>query len=259
MEEVLERPAAGVVSKPAMPAPASTRTVAPKARSADAVGAPSPSEASGTAEAAELWSVRLSLLGAALAVPAIASLIVPSMESGNLVHVASYTVYGIGLQAMFLASAAFHAKAGRERTFLKNIDYCAIALMIAGNFTPYCTVALGTPFAISVIAVVWAIALAAIILRISRPRLDKKVFIFSYLAMGWLGMLIGIPLVKALGWTGAGLLVLGGVIYTAGTLIFNRYEGDVEPPGFGPHDVWHIFILAGAGIHYLVFRLYFFT
>ena len=59
-----------------------------------------------------------------------------------------------------------------------------------------------------------------------------------------------------IGWSGAGLLVLGGIIYTAGTLIFNRNEDDVEPPGFGPHDIWHIFILAGAGIHYLVFRLF---
>lgn len=234
MEKVLERPVA-------LLAPAPSAIIA---SGADAATRP------------ELWSVRLSLLGAAVSVPAIASLIAPAMAAGNLVNVASYVAYGIGLQAMFLASAAFHDKAGQERRLLKNIDYCAIGLMIAGNFTPYCTVALRTPFAYAIIALVWTICLGAVYLRISRPRLDKKIFIISYLLMGWLGLLIGYPLVQSIGWQGTGLLVLGGLIYTAGTLLFNRNEDDVEPPGFGPHDIWHIFILAGAGIHYLVFRLF---
>ena len=55
---------------------------------------------------------------------------------------------------------------------------------------------------------------------------------------------------------GVWLTVLGGAIYIVGTLFFNRFEGDVEPPGFGPHDVWHVFILAAAGTHWLVLYLY---
>ncbi len=207
-------------------------------------------------EVPEIWSVRLSLLGAGLGVPAIMALLVPSVEAGSLVHTFSYVLYGIGMLSMFFASAAFHEKAGVERSYLKNLDYCAIGLMLAGSFTPFCTIALGTLFGYAILAVIWTLALGAIILRLSRPKLPKKIFIFTYLAMGWLGMLIAMPLFRAMGMGGIFLTVAGGVIYTTGTLVFNRNEDDVEPPGWGPHDVWHIFIILGAGLHWLVYYLY---
>ena len=82
--------------------------------------------------APEVWSTRLSILGAALAVPATASLLVPAVAARSPVHILSFSVYGIGMLGMFIASAVFHGHAGRERRWLKNIDYCAISFMIAG-------------------------------------------------------------------------------------------------------------------------------
>lgn len=207
-------------------------------------------------EIPEIWSGRLSVLGAVLSVPAIAFLLIPALRAGSPAHIFSCIAYGIGLLSMFISSAAFHFAATRERSFLKNLDYSAIALMIAGNFTPYCVIALRTTFAYWVLALVWTVALAAITLRLARPTLPKWTFISAYLAMGWLGLLIGYPLLKALGLWGTGLTILGGVIYSGGTIIFNQYDGAVEPPGFGDHGIWHIAILAGAGIHYLVLLLY---
>lgn len=209
-----------------------------------------------SSEAPEVWSTRLSLLGAVLAIPAVAVLLVPSIAAKSPAHIFSFTVYGIGLLSMFLASAIYHSQAGRERTFSKCLDYGAIGLMIAGNFTPYCAIILRTPFAHAVLALVWMMALTALVIRIGRPAMSKWVFVAVFLAMGWLGALLALPLWRALGPAGAGLTVAGGVIYTLGTLFFNRYEGDVEPPGFGPHDIWHIFILAAAATHYLVLLLY---
>lgn len=217
-------------------------------------GLPAPVAASGLVP--EIWSMRLSLLGAVLSVPALAYLLVPSFRAASPAHILSFTVYGIGLLSMFIASAIYHAQAGRERTLSKCLDYGAIGLMIAGNFTPYCAVLLGTNSAHVILALVWTLTLGALVLRITRTDLSKWVFVATFLAMGWLGLLLARPLWYALGPTGAGLTVLGGLIYTAGTLFFNRYQGDIEPPGFGPHDVWHIFILAAAGTHYAVLALY---
>lgn len=143
-----------------------------------------------------------------------------------------------------------------ERTLSKCLDYGAIGVMIAGNFTPYCAIVLRTPTAHRILALVWALALGALALRITWRDLSKWVFVATFLAIGWLGVLLAAPLWRALGPNGVGLTVLGGLIYTAGTLFFNRYQGDVEPPGFGHHDVWHIFILAAAGTHYAVLLLY---
>lgn len=204
----------------------------------------------------EIWSMRLSALGALLALPAVAALLKPSLAAASPAHLLSFSAYGVGLLSMFLASAIYHAQAGRERTFSKCLDYGAIGLMIAGNFTPYCAIVLRTPFAHGVLAVVWALALGALVLRVTRTGMSKWVFVSIFLAMGWLGVLLAPALWRALGPGGCALTVLGGVIYTAGTLFFNRYDGDVEPPGFGPHDVWHLFILAAAGTHYLVLWRY---
>jgi hemolysin III len=217
---------------------------------------PPPEEAASSDEVPEIWSMRLSLLGALLAAPALWLLLGPSLAARSWVHAASFTAYGIGLLSMFLASALYHADAGRDRNFSKCLDYGAIGLMIAGNFTPYCTLVLRTPWAYSILSLVWALALGALILRVTRTGMSKWVFVSIFLLMGWLGLAIGPALWHTLGPRGTLLTVLGGAIYTAGTLFFNRHEGDVELPGFGPHDVWHVFILAAAGTHWLVLFLY---
>ena len=217
---------------------------------------PLPEAEAAAAAVPEIWSMRLSLLGAVLAVPALVLLLGPSIEAGSWVHAASFAGYGVGLLSMFLASALYHADAGRERKFSKCLDYGAIGLMIAGNFTPYCTLVLRTPWAYHIVELVWALALVALVLRVTRPEMSKWVFVSVFLIMGWMGLLIAPALWSTLGHTGSLLTVLGGAIYTAGTLFFNRFEGDVEPPGFGPHDVWHVFILAAAGTHWLVLYLY---
>lgn len=220
---------------------------------------PVPSEAAGVAaetERPEVWSTRLSVLGAALSVPGVAALLAPAISAHDLTRILTFSAYGLGLLSMFTCSALFHAQAGRPRVFTKCLDYGAIGVMIAGCFTPYCALALGTPFAFRILAFVWALALGAAGLRVANPRLSKWIFVAIFLAMGWLGMLLAPALWGAMGRGGSYLTLLGGALYTAGTLFFNRFEGDVEPPGFGPHDIWHVVILAAAGAHYLAILLY---
>jgi len=207
-------------------------------------------------EKPEIWSSRLSALGALLSIGGIAALLSMAFAAGSRVHVVSFSVYGVGLLSMFISSAVFHQKAGEERLLWKHIDYAAIALMIAGNFTPFCSLALGTFFAYCVLSIVWMVAISAITLRIARPDLPKWTFITAYLMMGWLGVLVAPALWEVLGLKGSVLTLFGGALYTFGTVVFNRYEGDVEPPGFGFHELWHICILAGAGLHFWVVYLY---
>lgn len=230
----------------------------------DALTLPSPllpppleaAEDGAAVEVPEIWSMRLSLLGALLGVPALWLLLAPSLAARSLVHVASFAGYGIGLLSMFLASALYHSHAGRERKFSKCLDYGAIGLMVAGNFTPYCTLVLRTPGAYRLAMLVWALALGALVLRVTKTELSKWAFVAIFMVMGCLGFLIAPDLWRAMGPGGVLLTALGGAIYTAGTMFFNRFEGDVEAPGFGHHDVWHVFILAAAATHWLVLYQY---
>lgn len=203
----------------------------------------------------EVWSMRLSLVGAALSLAASASLLAPALAAGSRPHIASFSAYGLGLVAMFLASAAFHHRAGRPRRQFKNLDYCAIGLTIAGTFTPFCVLTRSGAPCYGALALVWALAAGGAALRLARPELPKRVFVAFFLAGGWAAGAAAWPALRLITPACAVLLLLGGAVYSAGTVFFNRYDGEVEPPGFGQHEIWHLCILAAAACHFLAIRL----
>jgi len=106
----------------------------------------------------ERWSVRLSVLGAILSVPALASLLVPAIRAADFRCIVSFGIYGAGLLGMFVMSAVYHSRARSERKLLKNLDYCGISLMVAGSFTPFCLLAVRTVFGYCLLGLVWAAA-----------------------------------------------------------------------------------------------------
>ena len=158
-------------------------------------------EPAAVAEVPEIWSMRLALLGALLSLPARWLLLAPSIAARSGAHGVTFAGYGAGLLSMFLASALFHSHAGRERKFSKCLDYGAIGIMVAGNFTPYCTLILRTPFAYHLVELVWALALGALALRITSTELSKWVFVAIFMAMGCMGFVIAPALWRTRGHT----------------------------------------------------------
>lgn len=203
----------------------------------------------------EAWSMRLSVLGAVLSVPGIIALLIGS--GTRLWHLVSFSIYGIGLLSMFIASAMYHGAIGtRWELMLRKGDYCAIGIMIAGCYTPFCLIGLHTPLGLTVLGVAWALAGAASLLMAFKPDASKWTFVWLYLAMGWLALLLFFPMIKVIGWDGVGITLFGGALYTVGTLVFNRDDSSYAPIGFYAHDAWHIFILAAAATHYYVMYAY---
>jgi len=173
---------------------------------------------------------------------------------GNLVKLASLSVYGSTLVLMFSASAAYHLiNAGPKVTlFLQKLDHSAIYLLIAGTYTPLCLHFFSGFWRIGILVVIWSFALIGIAVKlivISAPRwLSAGV----YLLMGWLSILaIGeilsrVP-VGAIIW-----LLVGGLSFTIGAVIYILKKPNPIPGVFGFHEIWHIFVILGAFSHFAI-------
>ena|SRR3989338_2557433 len=172
-------------------------------------------------------------------------------------HVLSFAIYGITLMSVFITSALHHGVDGSKETnqLLHQLDYLAISLMIAGTFTPFCLIALRNTLGCSVLGLAWFLALLGIVLKLKFPDLPKRISTGLFIVMGWLGLAIAYPLYQKTPW-GLGVMMVGGLFFTIGAAIFTLEKPNPVPGRFGFHEIWHLFVLAGAGSHFFAIYLY---
>jgi hemolysin III len=166
--------------------------------------------------------------------------------------VVSVLIYGISLIALFSASATYHlakVKPGIQQV-LRKFDHSAIYLLIAGTYTPFCINAFTGFFRWGLLSVIWAIALIGIIINIFYINAPRWLSAGVYVVMGWLcvsaiGQMSALP-VSSIVW-----MLIGGIIYTLGAVIYATKIFNFVPGKFGFHEVWHIFVLLGAAAHFV--------
>ncbi len=187
-----------------------------------------------------------SLLGTVL-------LIALAASEGKTLHVISFAIYGTSLILLFLASTFHHGlKASpKMNNFFRLFDYLAIYLLIAGTYTPLCLVLQRNVWGWSTFGVVWALAIAGITIKSVFPQLPRWVSNVFYISIGWIGAILIIRSIPLIGVVGFLLILGGGVIYTIGALIFYFEKPNPVPGKFGFHEIWHLFVLTGAVLHYL--------
>ncbi len=167
--------------------------------------------------------------------------------------VLSVLVYGLSLIALFSASATYHLVKAKPKVVgvLRKLDHSAIYLLIAGTYTPFCLLAFTGFFRWGLLAIIWAIALVGIVLKVFMGRLPRWVNAGVYVVMGWLcvsaiGQMTSALTPFVLAW-----LAVGGVIYTLGAVVYATKIFNFAPGRFGFHEVWHIFVLLGALAHFV--------
>jgi hemolysin III len=180
-------------------------------------------------------------------------LIAKAGEAEKPWHIVAFSVYGVGLVGLFVSSALHHGIDGSERTrrALRTLDYAWIFVLIAATFTPICLVLLRGVVGWTTFGVVWGVGLLGIALKVWRPGMPKWVTNTLYLALGWLGLFVAWPLSEAVSLTGIVLLAAGGVLYTAGGAMYAMEKPNPVPGFFGFHEIWHLFVIAGAFAHFL--------
>ncbi len=156
------------------------------------------------------------------------------------VGIAAPLVYVLCMIASFVASALYHlSPIDYTRPFLRRIDHATIYLKIAGTYMPLVAI-IGTGFAYTVLGVVWALAIFGVMLKLGLGRMDGRGSVGLYLGMGWLSVLLLWPLWQALGGVAVALIVGGGLIYSAGTLVYSH-------PGMRfQNAIWHGIVLVAS-------------
>lgn len=185
-------------------------------------------------------------IGAALSIAGLVVMVVMAAVSPTPWSLTAVAVFGASLILLYLISTLYHAipHAGAKR-ILRMLDHGTIFLLIAGTYTPIALLAWSSGPDWFLLAVIWALALVGIVLQVAAAGRFEWLRIGLYVAMGWLVLAWAEPVIASLGWGGSGLLLAGGVAYTAG-LAF--YAWDSLPFN---HSIWHLFVLAGSAAHFL--------
>ena len=167
------------------------------------------------------------------------------------------TVFAACLVVCFGISALYHRPTWRPgvRGWLRRLDHAGIFLLIAGTYTPFGLLVLSTGWAIPVLSVVWAGALAAILLNLTWPGSPKWLSAAIGLALGWVAVVATSQLLK-LDVAGLALVLAGGLLYSAGAVVYARGRPDPAPSVFGYHELFHVLTLGAAGCMYAAVAFY---
>lgn len=165
----------------------------------------------------------------------------------------SLAVYGASLIAMFSASAIYHMVLVKDKALevFRKIDHSAIFLLIAGTYTPFCINAFTGFWKWGMLGIVWSLAIIGIGVKIFYIGAPRWVNAGIYILMGWLSVSAAGEMLSALpGWVFA-WMIIGGVIYTLGAIVYSTKIFNFKPGVFGFHEVWHIFVLLAAAAHFV--------
>ena len=202
------------------------------------------------------WSAITHGVGAALAVIGTAALLLgTALAGGDVWKLVSFAIYGLSMIGLYTASTLYHCinTTVQGRVALRKFDHASIYFLIAGSYTPVCLIALRGPWGWSLFGVIWALAVAGLIMSLTWINCPRVLTSSIYIAMGWLAAVALYPLWQVLGLRGVAWLLAGGVLYTVGGVLYALKWPGRDNPRFGCHEVFHVFIVLGSVAHFLLF------
>ena len=204
------------------------------------------------------WSAITHGIGAALSVIGTVLLVGRSVWEGSLLHSLVFLIYGLSMICLYTASTLYHCvnTSVPKRIALRKYDHCSIYLLIAGSYTPLCLTALRDSGGVPLLAAVWTLAAAGIVLTIAKLSIPRWLTSAIYLFMGWLALFAIVPIHRALPAAGFGWLLVGGLLYTVGGVLYAVKWPGRGNPRFGCHEIFHLFILLGSVCHFVLMYRY---
>ena len=195
-------------------------------------------------------------IGMLMAIFAAVPLLIKAAHEPGRIYIISLAVYAASLILLYAASTTYHTFDISEKvnTILKKIDHMMISVLIAGSYTPVCLIVLKGKTGIILLSIVWAIAVAGILIKAFWVYCPKWVSSVLYIGMGWTCVLAFTQILNNMSPAAFGWLLAGGIIYTAGGVIYalklplfnNRHKN------FGSHEIFHLFVMGGSACHFVV-------
>jgi len=167
-------------------------------------------------------------------------------------------VYGTALVAMFGASALYHCypfKTAARRVWARRLDHSTIFLFIAGTYTPFALLAFEGAISWIVLATVWFGAALGLVLNFVWLDAPKWVSVLAYVAVGWVGVITIPQMLSGVGLPGSVLVMIGGVLYTVGAIVYATHRPNPFPATFGYHEVFHALVVAAASVQFVAVSL----
>jgi hemolysin III len=166
-------------------------------------------------------------------------------------------VYAASVCALFGVSALYHRITWTPpvRRRLRHLDHAMIFVLIAGTYTPVALLVLEGPLAVGVLLVAWGGAAVGIALNLGWRQAPGWVEVTVYVALGWVAVVALPQLLRQLGVVGTGLLVAGGLAYSAGALVYARRRPNPAPAVFGYHEIFHLLVVVGVALHFAAITL----
>ena len=162
-------------------------------------------------------------------------------------------IYAVSLSALLGTSALYHRVNWRRpeaRRWMRRLDHSMIFFLIAGTYTPFALLALDGALADAILVVVWAGAIAGAVVEMVWIEHPKWVAALIYMALGWVAAVAFPGLWNEIGLAGTLLVALGGLLYTAGAIVYATQRPDPNPRVFGYHEIFHLFVILAAAAHF---------
>jgi hemolysin III len=163
------------------------------------------------------------------------------------------TIYAVSLSALLGTSALYHRvnwSRPNVRLWMRRLDHSMIFFLIAGTYTPFALLVLSGPLADAILLVVWVGAVAGALVEMVWIDHPKWVAALIYMSLGWVAAVAFPQLWKDMGVAGTLLVAAGGLLYTAGAIVYAIQRPNPNPRVFGYHEIFHLLVIAAAAAHF---------
>lgn len=194
------------------------------------------------------------LFGALLSgIALIAMIIKVSLEGTTLLSITAILLFGLSMILLYASSATYHMVKAKDRViqFLRRLDHSMIYLLIAGTYAPFCLITLKGTTGYVLFGIISFIAISGVLFKMIWFNCPRWVSTALYIGMGWIIVFLVSPLAESLGSQGLFYLILGGVLYTIGGIIYGLKPKISFLKRLGFHEVFHVFILLGTFSHFI--------
>lgn len=192
--------------------------------------------------------------GAILSFVGLLALVIKATLTGaSAIEIAAVIIFGISMILLYSASATYHLVMASDKViaFLRKIDHSMIFILIAGSYTPFCLIALKEHKGWILFTIIASIAICGVLFKMIWFNCPRWISTCIYVGMGWISIFIIKPLYSAIPFEGVFLLVLGGIFYTIGAVIYAIKPSALKFKNLGFHEIFHIFILLGSLCHFI--------
>jgi hemolysin III len=169
----------------------------------------------------------------------------------------AFIVYLFTAVNLFTVSATYHI--GRwsvpVKTTLRRVDHLNIFLIIAGTYTPLAVALLDWDFAKTLLIIIWSAAIIGVAVSLIWPHAPRWISVPLYLAMGWVSIFYVPAMAKDGGLVPVILIAIGGLLYSAGAIIYGLKKPNISLKWFGFHELFHSFTVAAFAVHFVAVTL----